>query len=135
MAEASDKPLAAKMLVKAGDTITTIAAPKNYKAMLGPLPDDAEIVARAPRDGASLVHLFVTTMAELETQLPRARQAMAKGGGIWVSWQKKTAGTKSDVGRDAIVAFANTIGLDSVRAVSIDEEWSALKLTAIPGRS
>jgi hypothetical protein len=135
MAEASDKPLAAKMLVKAGDTIATIAAPKNYKAMLGPLPDGAEIVARAPRDGASLVHLFVTTMAELETQLPRARQAMAKGGGIWVSWQKKTAGTKSDVGRDAIVAFANTIGLDSVRAVSIDEEWSALKLTAIPGRS
>ncbi len=131
MAGASDKPLAAKMLVKAGDTIATIAAPKNYKTLLGPLPDGAQIVARAPRDGASCVHLFVTTMAELQTQLPRARQAMAKGGGIWVSWQKKTAGTKSDVGRDAIVAFANTIGLDSVRAVSIDDEWSALKLVAI----
>ncbi len=132
---ASTQPLAKKLLIKPGDTIATIAAPKNYKVLLGPLPDGAQIVARAPRDGASVVHLFVTTMAELQTQLPRAGQAMAKGGGIWVSWQKKTAGTKSDVGRDPIVAFANTIGLDSVRAVSINDEWSALKLTAVPGRS
>ncbi len=128
MAGASDKPLAKKMLVKPGDTIATIAAPKNYKALLGPLPDGAEIVARAPRDGASLVHLFVTTMAELQTQLPRAQQAMAKGGGIWVSWQKKTAKKQTDVTRDTIMAFAPSLGLDSVRAVSIDDEWSALKL-------
>ncbi len=131
MAIASDKPLAMKMLVKPGDTIATIAAPKNYKALLGPLPDGATIVLRAPNTGASLVHLFVTTMAELHTQLPRAQQAIAKGGGIWVSWQKKTAGSKSDVGRDPLVAFAATLGLDSVRAVSIDDEWSALKLVAV----
>lgn len=128
---ASIQPLAKKLLIKPGDTIATIAAPKNYKILLGPLPDGATIVTRAPGSGASLVHLFVTTMAELHTQLPRARQAMAKGGGIWVSWQKKTAGSKSDVGRDPLVAFANTLGLDSVRAVSINDEWSALKLTAI----
>jgi hypothetical protein len=132
---ASTQPLAKKLLIKPGDTIATIAAPKNYKALLGPLPDGAQIVTRAPHDGASLVHLFVTTMAELQAQLPRARQTMAKGGGIWVSWQKKTAGTKSDISRAPLVAFANTLGLDSVRAVSINDEWSALKLTAIPGRS
>src|ERR1700749_4548187 len=99
---ASTQPLAKKLLIKKGDTIAPINAPKNYKQLLGALPDDAEIVARAPNSGASLVHLFVTTMAELETQLPRAKQAMAKGGGIWVSWQKKTSGRKSDVTRDTI---------------------------------
>jgi hypothetical protein len=129
---ASTQSLAKKLLIKPGDTIATIAAPKNYKALLGPLPDGAEIVARAPRDGASLVHLFVTTMAELETQLPRAQQAMAKGGGIWVSWQKKTAGKKSDVSRDPIRVFAEQNGLTTVRAVSIDDEWSALKLIKAP---
>lgn len=125
---ASPAPLAKKLLIRPGDTIAPIGAPKNYKAMLGELPDGAEVVARAPADGAALVHLFVTTMAELETQLPRALQAMAKGGGIWVSWQKKTAGRKSDVGRDTIRTFAAELGLDSVRAVAVDEEWSALKL-------
>ena len=125
---ASTQSLAKKLLIKPGNTIAPINAPRNYKQLLGALPDGAEVVARAPNSGASLVHLFVTTMAELETQLPRAQQAMAKGGGIWVSWQKKTSGRKSDVTRDTIMSFAPSLGLDSVRAVSIDEEWSALKL-------
>ena len=128
---ASTQPLAKKLLIKPGNTIVPINAPNTYKTLLGPLPDGAAILARPPAGGASLVHLFVTSMAELQTQLPRARKAMASGGGIWVSWQKKTAGTKSDVSRDAIVTFANTLGLDSVRAVSIDDAWSALKLVAV----
>lgn len=128
MAAYSDKPLAKKLLVKAGNTIATINAPRNYKAMLGPLPDGAELVVRAPNDGASLVHLFVGTRAELETQLPRARQAMAKDGGIWVSWRKKTSGAQSDVSRDVIRTLAEEHGLQTVRAIAIDDDWSALKL-------
>lgn len=128
---ASTQSLAKKLLIKPGNTIAPINAPRNYKALLGELPDGAEIVARAPGSGASLVHLFVTTPAELDTQLPRAKQAMARGGGIWVSWQKKTAGKNSDVSRDTIRAVAEELGLDTVRAVSIDEEWSAIKLVAV----
>src|ERR1700761_6062492 len=122
---ASTQPLAKKLLIKPGNTIAPINAPKNYKALLGPLPDGAEVVVRAPNSGASLVHLFVTTAAELETQLPRAKQAMAKGGGIWVSWKK---GGKTEVSRDTIRTAAEELGLDTVRAVSIDDEWSAIKL-------
>jgi hypothetical protein len=129
---ASEQPLAKKLLIKPGNTIAPINAPKNYKTLLGQLPEGAEIVARAPRDGASLVHLFVTTMAELQTQIPRAKQAMAINGGIWVSWQKKTAGRKSDVSRDDIRVFAEENGLTTVRAVAIDDEWSALKLIKAP---
>ena len=71
-------------------------------------------------------------MAELETQLPRAQQAMAKGGGIWVSWQKKTVGPQKR--RHAATPswrFAPSLGLDSVRAVSIDRRMvGASKLVA-----
>ena len=122
---ASTAPLAKKLLIKPGNTSAPINAPRNYKALLGPLPDGAEVVARAPSSGANLVHLFVTTAAELETQLPRAKQAMAKGGGIWVSWKK---GGKTEVSRDTIRVAAEDLGLDTVRAVSIDDEWSAIKL-------
>jgi len=122
---ASTQPLAKKLLIKPGNTIAPINAPRNYKALLGPLPDGAEVVARAPNSGATLVHLFITTTAELETQLPRARQAMAKGGGIWVSWKK---GGKTEVSRDTIRTAAEELGLDTVRAVSLDDEWSAIKL-------
>jgi hypothetical protein len=125
MTEHSNKPLAKKLLVRPGDTIATIAAPANYKALLGPLPDGAEVVARAPGEGASLVHLFVETSAELETQQPRAKQSMAKDGGIWVSWKK---GGRTDVSRDVIRALAEALDLRTVRAIAIDEDWSALKL-------
>jgi hypothetical protein len=71
------------------------------------------------------VHLFVETRAELETQLPRARQAMAKSGGIWVSWKK---GGSTDVSRDVIRTLGELHGLRAVRAIAIDNDWSALKL-------
>lgn len=129
-AKSLEKSLAKKLLIKPGDTIAPIAAPKDYKRLLGELPEGAEVVARAPGSGASIIHLFVTTQAELETQLPRAVQAMAKDGGIWVSWYKKAARLKTNVTRDTIRVFAQEIGLDSVRAVSIDDDWSALKLVA-----
>jgi hypothetical protein len=128
MAGISDKPLAKKLLVKAGDTIAPINAPRDYKALLGPLPEGAEVVVRAPNDGAALVHLFVGTRAELETQLPRAKQAMAKTGSVGVSWQKKSSGHAGDVSRDVIRAIAGENGLRTVRAIALDDEWSALKL-------
>jgi hypothetical protein len=128
MAGISHKPLAKKLLVRPGDTIAPINAPKDYKTLLGPLPEGAEVVARAPHDGAALVHLFVGTRAELETQLPRARQAMARTGSVWVSWRKKSSGPAGDVSRDVIRAAAAAIGLRSVRAIAIDDDWSALKL-------
>ena len=130
MAGISDKPLAKKLLVKAGDTIAPINAPRDYKALLGPLPEGAEVVFRAPGDGAALVHLFVGTRAELETQLPRAKQAMAKTGSVWVSWQKKSSGHAGDVSRDVIRAIGEDNGLRTVRAIALDDEWSALKLVA-----
>jgi hypothetical protein len=127
----SDKPLAEKLLVRPGDTIAPINAPRNYKALLGPLPEGAEVVARAPlAEGAALVHLFVGTKAELETQLPRAKQAMARTGSVWVSWQKKSSGHAGDVSRDVIRAIGEENGLKTVRAIALDDEWSALKLVS-----
>jgi hypothetical protein len=128
MAEPSNKPLAKKLLLRPGDTIAPINAPRDYKALLGPLPQGAEVVVRAPNDGAALVHLFVGTKAELETQLPRAQQAMAKDGSVWVSWRKKASGAGGDVSRDVIRALAEENGLRAVRAIAIDADWSALKL-------
>jgi hypothetical protein len=35
---------------------------------------------------------------------------------------------KGDINRDTITAYAETIGLEGVAIVSIDEDWSALRL-------
>ena len=121
--------LAQKLGVTEGTRIATIAAPADYRALLGPLPDGAELVMRAPNEGAGIVHLFVGTMAELQTQLPRARQAVSPSGAVWVSWQKKSSGIATDVSAPAIRAMAlETTDLTDVRMISVNDQWSVLKL-------
>ncbi len=132
MAGYSGRTLAQRLGIAPGHRIATINAPKDYKALLGPLPDGAEVVVRAPlAQGAEIVHLFVTTMAELETQLPRARQAMAREGCIWISWYKKASRLKTDVSEGKIrdLALATTDLVD-VKVVAVTAQWSGLKFVA-----
>lgn len=129
MAGYSQKTLAQKLGVKGGDRIATIAAPKDYPRLLGRLPDEAQIVYRAPNDGAEIVHLFVTTRAELETQLPRARQAVATHGAVWVSWYKKASKIPTDVTENTIRDLAlSTTDLVDVKVIAVTAQWSGLKL-------
>jgi hypothetical protein len=125
----SQKSLAQKLGVKAGYRIATIAAPKDYPRWLGRLPEGAQIVHRAPNDGAEIVHLFVTTRAELETQLPRARQAVAIDGAVWVSWYKKASKVPTDVTETVIrdLALATTDLVD-VKVAAVTDQLSGLKL-------
>jgi hypothetical protein len=128
MAGTLAKTLAQKMGVKAGDRIATIAAPKDYARLLGRLPDEALIVHRAPNDGAEIVHLFVSTMAELETQLPRARQAVSPNGAVWVSCYKKISKVPTDVTENTIRALAlSATDLVDVKVVAVTDQWSGLK--------
>ena len=128
MAGTLAKSLAQKLGVKAGDRIATIAAPRDYARLLGRLPDEALIVHRAPNDGAEIVHLFVSTMAELETQLPRARQAVSQGGAVWVSWYKKISKVPTDVTENTIRALAlSATDLVDVKVIAVTDQWSGLK--------
>jgi len=84
---------------------------------------------RAPHEGAQIVHLFVTTMAELETQLSRARQAVSPQGAVWVSWYKKASKMPTDVSENRIrdLALATTDLVD-VKVIAVTDQWSGLKL-------
>ncbi len=128
MAGYSGTPLAKKLGIKDGATILTINAPKDYAALLAPLPAGATITAKQPKPGADIVHLFVTTLAELDKQLPAARKAMKTGGAIWVSWYKKSARIATDVTEDLIRARALKTDLVDVKVCAVTGIWSGLKL-------
>lgn len=94
MAGYSPKSLADKLGIKPGMALYAIGAPTDYRALLG---IDAKFAARPPKGGADFVHLFVASTAELDKQLPRARQAMKVDGMLWVSWYKQAAKIPTDV--------------------------------------
>jgi len=79
MAGYSGTPLAQKLGIKPGHTVLIINAPAEYREWLGELPD-VTFAAKVPKHGADVVHVFVTLLAELDKQMPRARAAMTKDG-------------------------------------------------------
>jgi hypothetical protein len=125
-----DKSIVQKLFIKPGDQFLLINPPAEYLAQIGELPDGALILS----DSSCLVEiiqLFIANRVELETQLPRLKELMAPKGMIWITYHKGTSKVKTDVNRDTINAYAHTIGLEGVAMISIDDDWSALRLKMI----
>ncbi len=126
----SVKSVAQKLLFKSGYKVLLVNAPKNYQEMLGPLPPGAALV-KSPAISADLVQLFVADRRELEAQLGKMKRALAPNGLLWVTYHKGTSSVKTDINRDTIAAYAQTIGLRPVAMISIDEDWSVLRLKVV----
>jgi hypothetical protein len=127
MAGYSGTPLAKKLGIKPGHMVLSIHASQDYRAWLNDLPG-VTFLSKPPKPGADIVHLFVTSLAELEEQLPRARSAMKTDGALWVSWYKKSAKIPTDVTEDAIREHALKTDLVDVKVCAVSDEWSGLKL-------
>jgi hypothetical protein len=128
MAGYSGTPLARKLGIKPGIKVLAINAPKDYRALLAPLPDDVGIASKPNKAGADIVHLFVTSAAEFERDLPKARAAITIDGAIWVSWYKKSAKIPTDVTEDIIRNRALKTDLVDVKVCAVSDVWSGLKL-------
>ena len=128
MAGYSGTPLGKKLGIRPESTILLLNAPKEYRAWIGTLPKDAAVVSKPPKAGCAIVHLFVTSAAELARDLPRARKAMAPDGMIWVSWYKKSARIPTDVTEDLVRNIALKTDLVDVKVCAVTDIWSGLKL-------
>ena len=126
----SDKPLAEKLMLKPGGSALFVQAPQGYEALLDPLPDDTTVLKKA-RPGIDVIQVFVDSRRELEQQLPRLKPALAPRGILWVTYHKGTSGIKTDINRDSIAQYARSIGLQAVATISVDEDWSALRLKSV----
>lgn len=117
--------LAQKLQIKPGRSLLLVDPPAGYLESLGELPEDA----RREEAPADVVQLFVRSRAELEERLDAARAALNPGGILWVAYPKGTSKTmKADIHRDSINAYAQSLGMEGVAMVAIDEDWSALRL-------
>ncbi len=127
-----DKTVAQKLGIKPDRKVVFVNAPQGYDALLGALPDGVTVLPKALASRpADLIQVFVASRKELETQLPKLKKALAPGGALWVTYHKGTSQVKTDINRDSINAYANTIGMQGVAMISVDEDWAALRLKAV----
>jgi len=120
-----DKTAFEKMVVKNAKALAVLNDGSEHAVLLAQLPAE-----RLVREGenADWLLLFARSRAELEQYLPLAQARLTPGGAVWVAYRKGGAKAGSDIHRDDIRSFAQTIGLDSVAMIAIDSEWSALRL-------
>lgn len=119
------KTTAQKMFVKNYRAIAVINAEGRQQPFVAELPQEMFDTSGQPVD---FVLMFAGSQQELEEVLPRAKTRLAPGGALWVAYIKGGSKLASDVHRDTIRSFADTIGLTAVSLIAVDADWSALRL-------
>ena len=125
----SSKPLAQKLAIKPGQRVRLLRAPQEVELMLGGLSQGAAVTRTT--GVADVILIFVQDRAELETHLPALKTDLAPGGMIWVCYHKGAKGSVTDINRDDIAAYVETIGMRAVSQVAVDADWSALRLKVV----
>ncbi len=124
----SGTPLQRKLGLKETTRLVVLNEPKEYAALLGPLPPGLERQATSSKT-TSLVHVFVTKRQELESVLVMLRRRLNAEAAVWVSWPKKSSKVPSEVTEDTIRELALPLGFVDIKVCAVSEVWSGLKLT------
>ena len=117
----SGKPLAQKLGFEPGDEVFVETTPDWYSKFA-----DENGIELSPDLPATHAHLFFASKAELKQFLDDYDINEIEKS-LWVSWPKKTSGTKTDLAeqdlRDAILP----LGWVDVKVAAVDDTWSGLK--------
>ena len=122
----SGTPLPKKLGVMASSSVALVGAPVDFEDTLGEVPEGARL-ERGLRQGADLIICFLRSQNELVDRLEELKESMAKKGGLWLVWPKKTSGIASDLTQAEVRSLGLSNGLVDYKVCSIDETWSGLK--------
>jgi hypothetical protein len=123
----SGTPLVKKLGIKPGSRLGLVGAPAGFSSLLGNLPPDVRVVARA-RPPLDVIVAFFTRRASLERRLPALQRAMTPSAGLWIAWPKRSSGVETDIGENVVRELGLSAGLVDNKVCAIDEVWSALRL-------
>jgi CheY-like chemotaxis protein len=121
----SGTPLPGKLGVRAGDRVRLLDAPVGFEALLGALPEGAQ-VARGARGSSRVVLWFVDTRAGFARGFARAAKSVEDGGRLWVCWPKQTSPLARDLNGDAVREGGLERGWVDFKVCALDADWSGL---------
>ena len=123
----SGTPLASKLGIKPGFELFVVGAPREYNALVHPLPEGV-VFTRNVSARTDLVHHFCASNSELAKALKRYRARLKPTATVWVSWPKKSSKVPTDVTEDTVREIALPLGFVDVKVCAVTEVWSGLKL-------
>lgn len=120
----SEKTVADKMFLKNAKSIAVLNGAA-HPAVVSQLPPQLIDHGDGPAD---VVLMFAMNQKELDQYLPVAQQRLNEKGSLWIAYLKQTASKATDLDRDTINAHAKERGITGVAIISVDGDWSALRL-------
>jgi hypothetical protein len=123
----SGTPLIKKLGIRAASIVLLVNKPADYFDLLA--TDITDQLAKK-NDTPDIIHLFVKSNKELETEMKKLKLICKKNPNIaiWVSWYKKSAKISTDVTEDVIRRYALKNDLVDVKVCAVSDVWSGLKL-------
>jgi hypothetical protein len=121
-----------KLNLKNHTTILVLNPPVSFESELAALHGVTILRALHPLDTIAFSLAFVTTQQQVNT-LAAAIASRAKGDAVvWFAYPKGTSKKyKSEINRDTGWQALGQAGFEPVRAVAIDEDWSALRFRRV----
>ena len=122
-------PLFNKLNFKGQKEICIINAPAEFDQEIVVMKEETKINETLNDcKKADFVLAFVKTKKEIETFAGALQKRLEGDPVIWFAYPKKTSKKyQVEINRDSGWDSLRKIGLDTVRAVSVDDDWSALR--------
>lgn len=122
----SGTPLAKKLGIKAGFTVSFLHVPDDYFDLFTTLPDNL-IQTTDPLVKKDFIHYFAKSADTLNTDIKALRHAITQQGMIWISWPKKAAKVATDLDSNTVRTIGLNNGLVDIKVCAVNATWSALK--------
>lgn len=123
----SEKTIADKMFLRTAKSMLILNG-NVHPGMVSQMPAN---LVNNEQDKADVVLMFALNQKELEQYLPLAKEHLGEKGSLWVAYLKQTASKATDINRDSISAYAKEQGITTVAIISVDGDWSALRMKRI----
>ena len=125
----SEKTVADKMFLKNAKSMVVLNGGVHPR-VVEQLPK--ELLAAGEAAGpVDVVLMFALNQKELDQYFPIAKERLGEKGSMWIAYLKQTASKATDIHRDIINAYAKERDITAVAMISIDGDWSALRLKRI----
>lgn len=115
--------IAGKLKIKEGYTLLTINAPRDFEAILSPLPHDVTITTSGKE--YQQIHWFVLNQAQMEKDLPKVRKLLKDGVVCWTYYPKGTSGIQTDLTRDKGWEALLKTNFQWLNLISFNDTWSS----------
>lgn len=126
----SDKSIPERLFLKKEYHFLLLGEPPGYEEIMGSLPEGV-VVVREPQSNLNIIQGFVKNRVELETLLKTLRPYLTPNIPVWVCYPKGTSGVKTDINRDTIYRYVQTLSMTANTMISIDSTWSALRVKLV----